>query len=161
MSKTNVAQKLTNLRNDIRTAEEKLKLQQEKANKLVEPEKKILQHLLDDEIKFKEELLMEMKKESIDSISTDSEKIILTRRQDIKVTDSEKLTTYILENAAKTKQYLKDKIKIADELIDYLLPRTLSTIKAKELLKNAEAIDGIMLPGGEKVVTEYLTIKQL
>lgn len=161
MKLSDIAQKLTNLRSNIRVAEEKLTKERVKIEQALIQQIESLKKLQDRETELKDELLGQMKKESIGSVKTDLESIILTTRTDIKVIDTELFTATVKSEASHLKQYLKEKVKTVAELIEYIFPPSLSASRAKELLKNVEAIEGNVLPGAEKVVSEYLTIKQL
>lgn len=161
MTNEQLANLIISNRKTITEIEEAIKIKREEFELLIQPEKEALLESLTNKEEFEKNLIESMKNESIQTIKLDNASITCSSRNTLKLGDEKELQDYILLNASKLKEYVKDSIKTKDELIEKIMPRKISITSVKFLSDRYYDIVGETLPGIVKSETNYLTIKNI
>lgn len=131
----------------------------EKKAKLLEKlslEAKEIDELTIQKDNLKEKLIDQMNIEQLVTLKTDTANVTYSKRTNQKIIDSTLFTSYVLDNGSELKKLID--VKTQDEFYDKVLPRTLSTSVAKQLINNYNKISGKMLPGVQEDITEIITV---
>jgi len=145
-------EKLVEVHNIKKELETKLKAQKEEFEKTIAKEKEMLAELGKKEDVLKLEVVAKLKENKEESIVVGDYNVIKQERKTLQITDTDSFLNNIEES--------KDKL----EELGINLEVEMQVSNKKEVLdvaKNYYKIEGVLLPGIEESITEFLTIKNL